>query len=125
MRNEGFKIKEVRYDRRFSEEFVVEMNALKFVVKDQKQLYLETTKGFNRIERAAEEGRFYYLGAESFEYCLQNVYVVERPGGFKQFSKIPGELAKYIDIFAAAVFAATGLVEMGAKAKQTARIIGI
>jgi phage terminase large subunit-like protein len=66
MRKKGFKIREVRYDQRFSEEFVVDMNALRFTIKNQKQLYVETTKGFNRIDKAAEEGVFYYLGAESF-----------------------------------------------------------
>jgi hypothetical protein len=50
---------------------------------------------------------------------------MKRPGGFIQFSKIPGEEDKYIDIFAAATFAATGLVETGVKIKRAARIIGV
>ena len=124
MRKKGFKIKETRYDVRFSEEFAEDMIRSKFKIVNQPQLYVKTTVGFNRIDKMSEEKKLYYCSSEAFEYCVRNVFVVDRPGGFKQFSKIPDQPNKRIDIFAAAVFAATGMMETKSKQSKVSRAIG-
>ena len=121
MRTAGFKIEEVRYDVRFGQEFVEEMRHLRFKIENQPQLYTKTTVGFNRIDKAAENGTLYYCHSDAFEYCVQNVMAHERPGGFRQFEKINPNMR--IDIFAAAVFAATGMMEKAAGIARKARIL--
>lgn len=125
MRDLGFRIKEVRYDRRFGEEFIEDMKAQKFNVKDQSQKYVDLTKAFNRIDRMSEEKKLYYLHSEAYEYCVNNVYVLEKPGGFKQYDKLPSDRDKRIDLFAASVFACNGLMEKSSALKSFNRIAGV
>lgn len=122
MRIKGLKIPFVRYDNRFGEEFIEEMKKERFNIQNQSQMYIHTTKGFNRIHNKALEGKLYYLHSEAFEYCVKNIKADEKPGGFYQFDKIHPE--SLIDIFAASVFAATGSIENSVKVKKFERIIG-
>lgn len=122
MRKKGFKIKEVRYDIRFGEQFHDDMKAEKFKIENQPQLFTKTTQGFNRIHNQSLEGKLYYCSAEPFEYCVQNVKANEKTGGFMEFSKIQENLR--IDIFAAAVFAAVGMLENASKVKRATRRYG-
>ena len=113
MRSMGFRIKDIRYDRTFGDDFVESMRIEKFTVTDQPQLYKKTTKGFQRIDKTVEEGNLYYCGSEAFEYCVKNVAANEVKGGYIDFHKIDDNLR--IDIFAAAVFAAVGFLETESK----------
>lgn len=124
MRNMGFKIREIRYDRRFGETFVEDMKAQRLNVVDQPQLYKSLTKAFNRIDKMSEEGKLYYCHSEAYDYCVRNVTVISRPGGYKEFDKIPGEVDKRIDIFAASVFACNGMLERDASVKNVTRQLG-
>ena len=119
MRKKGFKIKEVRYDIRFGEQFYNDMRKERFKVENQPQLYTKTTQGFNRIHHKSLEGQLYYCSAEPFEYCVQNVKANEKTGGFMEFGKIKPELR--IDVFAAAVFAAVGMLERSGKSAKAER----
>lgn len=121
MRTMGFKIKDIRYDRTFGEEFIELMAAQKFKITDQPQLYKKTTKGFQRIDRMSEENKLYYLHSEAYEYCVGNVLANEKPGGYIEFHKISENTR--IDIFAASVFAAVGMLENDANMKAQSRIL--
>lgn len=123
MRNMGFKIKDIRYDRTFGDEFIELMKAEKFKVTDQPQLYKKTTKGFQRIDKMAEENLLYYLHSEAYEYCVGNVLAHEKPGGYMEFEKIAENLR--IDIFAASVFAAVGMLENNTKLMEQRRQAGL
>src|SRR5690554_5448977 len=103
MREKGFKIKVVGFDRKFAEEFVVEMTKARFKVVDTPQLYVYKSQGFRRIEAKAKRGEFCYLGSEAFEYCLQNVKAVEGVDDVVKYDKIGDNYR--IDLFDAAVFA--------------------
>ena len=123
MRNMGFKVKDIRYDRTFGEEFIELMKGEKFKVTDQPQLYKKTTKGFQRIDRMSEENKLYYMHSEAYEYCIANVLAQERTGGYMEFSKIAENLR--IDIFAASVFAAVGMLENNTKLMEQKRQLGV
>ena len=121
MKKRGFKIVDVRYDVRFAADFVESMRKAKFKITNQPQMWTQTTVGFNRIDRSSENGTLYYLHSDAFEYCVQGVKVNDKPGGFKEFEKI-GEHTR-IDIFAAAVFAITGMVNGETKKKEKRRLL--
>jgi len=120
MRKKGFKIKEVRYDIRFGDQFYSDMRKEKFKIENQPQLYTKTTQGFNRIHYKSLEGHLYYCSAEPFEYCVQNVKANEKTGGFMEFGKIKEE--QRIDIFSAAVFATVGMLESSSGTAKASRL---
>jgi len=122
MREKGFKIKVVGFDRKFAEEFVVEMTKARFKVVDTPQLYVYKSQGFRRIEAKAKRGEFYYLGSEAFEYCLQNVKAVEGVDDVVKYDKIGDNYR--IDLFDAAVFAAMQMLKSLDKKAKVKKWLG-
>lgn len=104
MRNMGFKIKWVGYDRRYSREFVLKMKKAGFKMRDQSQRYVEKTEAFREIENKYIEQKFYYLHNKAYEYCIENVHAIEDSDDFVRFEKV--EPTQRIDLFDADVIAA-------------------
>ena len=99
----GFKITQVGHDRKFAPEYVTLMKKAGFKVVDQPQLHYLKSQGFRHIEKKANNGLLYYCHAEPFEYCVGNVYAVEKEDDVAVYDKIDDTLR--IDVFDAAVFA--------------------
>lgn len=117
MREKGFKIRQVGFDRKFANEFFLKMKKKKFKMIDEPQIYFKKSQGFRRIEMKVKNKEFYYLHSEAYEYCVSNVKAVEKVDDAIQYEKT--DPTQKIDLFDASVFACMRMIEDEDKKHET------
>ena len=67
-RSQGFKMRQIGHDRKFSREYFIGMKEAGFNIIDQPQYFYRKSEGFRFLEQIAKQGNLYYFHAEPFEY---------------------------------------------------------
>ena len=119
MRDKGFNIKQVGFDRKFGREFFLEMKRAGFRIEDTPQLYHLKSEGFRHIEKKVKAGKFYYLHSDAYEYCVQNVRAIEQVDDAVKYEKVLP--TQRIDLFDASVFACMQMLKNLSKAGTAKR----
>ena len=78
MRDNGFKIKEIHFDKKFGREFFLKMKKAKFKMRDAPQYFYRKSEGFRHIEVKAKNAELYYAHSLAYEYCVSNVVAIEK-----------------------------------------------
>jgi phage terminase large subunit-like protein len=103
MRNKGFKIKAVAFDKYNSRDFVRSMEQQKFKMEEAGQQFWKKSEAFREIERNIKAKQFTFLANKAFEYCIANVKATEDAEERVRFEKVGDNFR--IDLFDAAVVA--------------------
>ena len=103
MKQLGFKIKAVAFDKYNSRDFVRSMEKAKFKMEEAGQQFWKKSEAFREIERKIKEKKFTYLSSKAFEYCISNVKANEDAEERVRFEKVAENFR--IDLFDATVVA--------------------
>lgn len=103
MRDRGFKVKIVAFDKYNSRDFVRSMERQKFKMEEAGQQFWKKSEAFREIERKIKEKKFTYLTSKAFEYCISNVKANEDAEERIRFEKVAENFR--IDLFDATVVA--------------------
>jgi phage terminase large subunit-like protein len=103
MREIGFKIKAVAFDKYNSRDFVRSMEKQRFKMEEAGQQFWKKSEAFREIERKIKEKKFTYLSNKAFEYCISNVKANEDAEERIRFEKVAENFR--IDLFDATVVA--------------------
>jgi phage terminase large subunit-like protein len=103
MRNKGFKIKAVAFDKYNSRDFVRSMEKQKFKMEEAGQQFWKKSEAFREMERKIKARQFTFLSSKAFEYCISNVKATEDAEERVRFEKVGDNFR--IDLFDATVVA--------------------
>ena len=103
MRNKGFKIKRVEFDKYNGRDFYRSMERAKFKMVDANQRYWFKSEAFREMERKIKAGLFYYVNSKAFEYCISNVKANEDSQERVRYEKVGVNFR--IDLFDCTVIA--------------------
>jgi phage terminase large subunit-like protein len=103
MKEMGFRIKAVAFDKYNSRDFVRSMERQKFKMEEAGQQFWKKSEAFREIERKIKAKQFTYLQSKAFEYCISNVKANEDAEERVRFEKVGDNFR--IDLFDATVVA--------------------